>query len=179
MEIYSWTPEVQKCCRKGASFQGPRVGSCLIIRNELSKETHVLTKQETLLGRGTRVESSRVREPKGTAWPCGSQSRVYGDGISFWVVFSQSFRLRVLPGGAHLVQPRRMPERILGGGWTCGVSFWPFPNSSGWWWLVSSMFLTRISCCKVVHTSGYCGAWPGWVVSVSNSPNTSVIPTVQ
>ena len=30
----------------------------------------------------------------------------------------------VLPGGACLVQPRWMPERsILGGGWTCGVSF--------------------------------------------------------
>ena len=48
----------------------------------------------------------------------------YGDGISFQVVFSQSFRLRVLPGGACLVQSRRMPERrILGGGQTCGVSF--------------------------------------------------------
>ena len=23
-----------------------------------------------------------------------------------------------------------------------------FPNSSGWWWLVSSVFLTRTSCCK-------------------------------
>ena len=61
----------------------------------------------------------------------------YGDGISFWVVFSQSFWLRVLPGGARLVQPRWMPvRRILWGGWTCGVSFWPFPNSSGWWWLI-------------------------------------------
>ena len=48
----------------------------------------------------------------------------YGDGISFWVVFSQSFLLRVLPGDARLVQPRWMPERrILGGGQTCGVSF--------------------------------------------------------
>ena len=28
----------------------------------------------------------------------------YGDGISFWAVFSQSFLLRVLPGG--LTQPR-------------------------------------------------------------------------
>ena len=31
----------------------------------------------------------------------------YGDGISFPVVLSQSFWLRVLPGGARLVQPRR------------------------------------------------------------------------
>ena len=29
-------------------------------------------------------------------------ARLYGDGISFWVVLSQSFRLRVLPGGAAL-----------------------------------------------------------------------------
>ena len=48
----------------------------------------------------------------------------YGDGISFQVVFSQSFSLRVLPGGARLVRPTWMPERrILGGGWTGGFSF--------------------------------------------------------
>ena len=51
----------------------------------------MLTKQETLLGKGTWVESNRVREPRRTALPCGSQSRVYGDGISFRVVFGQSF----------------------------------------------------------------------------------------
>ena len=32
----------------------------------------MLTKQEILLGKGTRVESSRVREPRRTALPCGS-----------------------------------------------------------------------------------------------------------
>ena len=48
----------------------------------------------------------------------------YGDGVSFQVVFSQAFWLRVLPGGARLVQPRWMPKRrILRGGQTCGVSF--------------------------------------------------------
>ena len=61
-----------------------------------------------------------------------------------------------------LVQPRWMPERrILGGGWTCGVSFWPFRNSSCWWRLISSVFLTRISCCKTTHADDYYGAWPG------------------
>ena len=30
----------------------------------MSGETYVLTKQETLLGRGARVESNRVREPR-------------------------------------------------------------------------------------------------------------------
>ena len=48
----------------------------------------MLTKQEILLGKGPRVEGNRVREPRRTALPRGSQS---GDGISFRVVFSQSF----------------------------------------------------------------------------------------
>ena len=49
---------------------------------------------------------------------------LHGDGISFLVVFSQTFRLRVLAGGACLDQPKRIPERrIWGGGQTGGVSF--------------------------------------------------------
>ena len=52
------------------------MGSYLILRNELSMETHVLTKQETLLGRGTQVESSREREFRRTALPHGSLSQV-------------------------------------------------------------------------------------------------------
>ena len=46
------------CCRKADPFQGPKLGSCLTLRNELSEETNVLTKQKTLLGKGIRVESS-------------------------------------------------------------------------------------------------------------------------
>ena len=34
-------------------FQGPKLGSCLMLGNELSKETHGMTKQEILLGKGT------------------------------------------------------------------------------------------------------------------------------
>ena len=40
------------CCRKGDLFQGPKLGSCLTLGNKLSEETHVLTKQEILLGKG-------------------------------------------------------------------------------------------------------------------------------
>ena len=78
---------VSLCCRKADPFQGPKLGSGLTLGNELSKETHLLTKQEILLGKGTRVESSRVREPRRTALLCSSQSRFYGDGISFRLVF--------------------------------------------------------------------------------------------
>ena len=52
------------------------MGSYLTLRNELSEETHVLTKKESLLGRGTQAESRRVREPERAALPCGLQSWV-------------------------------------------------------------------------------------------------------
>ena len=97
---------------------------------------------------------------------------VYGDGISVRVVFSHSFWLRVLPGNARLVHPRWMPvRRILEGGRTCGVSFWPLLNSPSWWWLINSMVLTRTSCHKT-HSNGYYDAWPGWAVSVRVLPLT-------
>ena len=77
MSVVAKSPtKVATGCRKGDPFQGLKLGSCLTLGNELSEETHVLTKQETLLGKGTRVQSSRVREPRRTALPCGSQSRV-------------------------------------------------------------------------------------------------------
>ena len=142
------------------------MGSCLTLGNELFKKTQVLAKQELLLGRGAQMESSRVREPRRTALALW----FYGDGISFWVVFSQSFLLRVLPGDAHLVQTRWMPARILGGGWTRGVTFWTFLNSHCWWWLISSVFLTRTPYRKTTHANGYYGVWPGWAVSVGVLP---------
>ena len=58
-------PRVAICWRKGDPFQGPKLGSCLTLRNELSKETHVLTKQETLLGKGTQVEYSKALSKDG------------------------------------------------------------------------------------------------------------------
>ena len=67
---------MDKLLQEGEPFQGPKLGSSLTLRNELSKETHVLTKQEILLGKGTRVESSRVREPRRTALLRGLQSWV-------------------------------------------------------------------------------------------------------
>ena len=97
----------------------------------------------------------------------------YGDGISFRVVFGQSFEFRVFPGGTRIAQPRWMLAKgILGSGRTCGVSFRPFPNSSRWWWLISSVFLIRISCHKTTHVNRYYGAWPGWEVSISVIPLT-------
>ena len=96
---------------------------------------------------------------------------LYGDGISFRVVFGHSNL--VFPGGARIAQPRGMLARgIPGSGQTHCVSFRPFLNSSGWWWLISSIFLVRVSCHKTTHANGYYGAWPGWAVSISVLPLT-------
>ena len=81
----------QACCRKADPFQGLKPCSCLTLRNELSEETHVLTKQEILLGKGARVESSRVTEPGELLCRMARSLGFYGDGISFQVVFGQSF----------------------------------------------------------------------------------------
>ena len=123
-----------QCGRKGDPFQGPKLGSCLTLRNELSEETHVPSKRFYWEREpGWRAGGSGNSGEQLCHVACSLQ--FYGDGISFWVVFSQSFWLRVLPGGAHLVQPRWMPERrILGGGQTCGVSFdlsWTLPVGGG------------------------------------------------
>ena len=98
--------------------------------------------------------------------------RFYGDEFSFQIIFCQSFWLRVLPGSSCIAQPRWMPvRRILGGDRT---TFWSFPNSSGWWWLVRSVFLTEdLLSCKIMHANCYCSAWPRWVVSVNVLPLTT------
>ena len=44
-------PESPFVAGRGTPFQGPKPGSCLTLGNKLSEETHVLTKQEILLGR--------------------------------------------------------------------------------------------------------------------------------
>ena len=64
---------------------------------------------------------------------------------------------------------------ILGSGQTRSVSFRPFLNFSGWWWLISSVFLIRVSSHKTTHANGYYGAWPGWAVSISVLPLTLVV----
>ena len=62
---------------------------CLTLRNELSKETHVLTKQEILLesALGWRAEGEGTQENCSAEW---LSLGFYDDGISFQEVFSQS-----------------------------------------------------------------------------------------
>ena len=69
----------------------------------------------------------------------------------------------------------QMSQLLASGGQSIGISVstsvLPM-NSSGWWWLISSVLLTRTSCHKTAHANGYYGAWPRWVVSVSMLPLT-------
>ena len=93
--------------------------------------------------------------------------------VSGWSLANHSNS--VFPGSARITQPRRMLARgILGSGRTRGVSFRPFLNSSGWWWLISSVFLIRIASHKTTHANGYYGAWPGWAVSIRVLPLTEL-----
>ena len=86
-----WTARRSNCCRKGDPFQGPKLGSCLTLGNELSEETHVLTKQEILLERAPRWRAGGWGNPGELLCHVAHSLGFYGDGISFWVVFGQSF----------------------------------------------------------------------------------------
>ena len=61
--------------QEGGPLPGPELGSCLTLRNELSKEIHMLIKQEILLRKGTGVENSIAREIWRAALPHGSWSK--------------------------------------------------------------------------------------------------------
>ena len=121
--LFSWlqSPSTMILLQEGGTLPVPK---SLTLGNELSKETHRLTKQESLLGRGTWAECSRIRIPGELLCLVACSLWFYDEGIIFQVVFGQSFWLIVLPGGAYIDQPRWMPaRRILGVGWTCGVTF--------------------------------------------------------
>ena len=100
-------------CRKGDFFHSTRASLHLSLRNYLSKERHLLTRQETLLGRDAWVESRRIRRLRRTAL-----LTVSGFTVTGWVsrlslanhlaclIFSLT---GVLPGGAGICQPRWIP----------------------------------------------------------------------
>ena len=72
----------------------------------------MLIKQEILLGRGARVESSRVREPGRTAVTWLAVLGFMVMGLVSRLSLANHSDSRVFPGGASLVQPRtRMDAR--------------------------------------------------------------------
>ena len=89
------------CCRKGDS----KLGSCLIFGNELSKEAHVLTKQEVLLGKGTQVKSSRVREPKSL-----SRVQLFCNHMDYSLPSSMGFPRPEYQIGSTFSLPENLPD---------------------------------------------------------------------
>ena len=56
-QSFQWIFRIDFVAGRGTPSRArTELGSCLTLRNELSEETHVLTKQEILLGKGTRVD---------------------------------------------------------------------------------------------------------------------------
>ena len=140
---------------RGGPSRAWRVGSCLTLRKELSKETRA-DKARDFIGRG---HVGREQQGKWTQENCSATWLAVSGFVLMELVSGLSLANHsdsVLPSGAHITQPRCMLARgILGGRWTRGVSFWPFPNSFDWRWLISSMFLIRTSCHKTTHANGY------------------------
>ena len=66
--------------QEGGPLQGPNLGSCLTLRNELSKETHVLTKQRLYWERapGGARESEGTQEDCSATWLAVSGFLVMG-----------------------------------------------------------------------------------------------------
>ena len=79
--------ETLDVARREICFYGPNMGSGLTLRNELSEETHVLTKQKMLLGKDPWAENIRVRD---LLCHVACSLRLYGNVVSFWVVSGQS-----------------------------------------------------------------------------------------
>ena len=88
--LISWlqSPSAMILLQEGGTLP---VTKSLTLRNELSKETHMLTKQKSLLGRGTWAERCRVRNPGELLCHVACSLQFYGEGIIFRVVFGQSF----------------------------------------------------------------------------------------
>ena len=119
----TWQEEADRCQGRSSQTETDRPSLPTVSgkqwllpdRNELSEETHGLTKQETLLRMGTRGENSRAREPRRTALHVACSLRFYGNGVSFWVVSGRSLWLSILPGGAWVTQPGWISAiRIMG-----------------------------------------------------------------
>ena len=127
-------PSLHRCCRKGGPLPGPGVGSCLTVRNESREETHVLIKQETFWEEEPGWRAAGWGNPGGLL--CHSL------GFSGRVGFRSSLANHpdsgsLLVACTTLCQDGFQWEGFWEVGRTYGLesplSFWAFPNYSGWW----------------------------------------------
>ena len=140
--------------QEGWPLPGPKTGLLSNTQKWTVRGATCADKAREFIGKGHlggEQEGKGTQENCSAAWLTVSGFMVVGL-VSGWFLANHSNS--VFPGGAHIAQARRMLAR----GRTHGISFRPFPNSSGWWWLISSVFLIRISWHETTHANGYCGA---------------------
>ena len=163
-------------CRKSPFGPGPETGLSSNTRKWIVRGDTCADKARDFIGKG---HPGGEQEAKGTQENCSAE-RLEVSGfmvmgfVSRWSLASLSNSESFLV--VHAEARGMLARGILGGRWTLSVSFQPFPNSSLWWWLISSVFLIRISCNKTIHANGYYSAWPGWAVSISVLPLTISFP---
>ena len=101
----------------------PQEGLYLTLGNELSKETHLLMKQDTIEKGPLEWRAARSGNP-GLLCLLVRSLRFYGGGINFWVVTAPSpclcpymVWLRAFPGGMRVSRWRQIPAWEFLGGW--------------------------------------------------------------
>ena len=93
------------CCRKEDPFQGPKLGSCLTLGNELSEETHA-DKARDFIGKGHpggEQEGKGIQENCSAAWLAVLGFMVIGL-VSGWFLANHSNSESFLVAHASLSQ---------------------------------------------------------------------------
>ena len=159
------TISLWKCFKKGDCFQGLRMGSCLTLRKELSEESHVLTKQKTLLGRVPGWRAAGWGNPGGLLYHAAPSLRFYGTEVSFQVDSGQLSCLAQIWSGSGSFLVAHGPLSQDG---FQGQGFWEVghllpPTSLSQMLLVCLQGLIRASWCETTPANHY-RAWLRWEV---------------
>ena len=141
--------------QEGRPLPGPETGLLSNTQKWTVRGATCADKAREFIGKG---HPGGEQEGKGTQENCSAAWLTVSGFMVVGLVsgcFLANHSNSVFPGGARIAQPRWMPvRRILGGGRIHVVSFWSFSNSSHWWWLINSVFLTRTSCCIITYANG-------------------------
>ena len=111
------------------------MGSCLTLGNELSEETHVPTKRETLSGRGAQAGNPRELL-RHVARSAGLMGVGLVSGVSLANRLAPRIPVRSIPaqepswGRRRTSQPRWIPAPRILGGWS-PPSYGPLPDPPG------------------------------------------------
>ena len=158
------------CCRKEDPFQGPKLGSCLTLGDELLEETRT-DKARDFIG---KEHLSGEQQGKGTQENCSAA----------WLAVS-GFMVMGLVSGLSLANHSNsesflVAHALLSQDGCQQEGFWEVDGPAvsafnlsrtlpvgGGLLVPYSLSGSRNNCHKTTHANGYYGAWPGWAISVS------------